>query len=377
MIYAFKNLPEDVVRIIYAFCIDKREHWDKVTEQFFKGGFNRNNLRILSFIREQKKLCRRFWSSNRLELTGFTQWNSITRRRELCPFDYRFGEWNIKNKSVVVCFTTGNGYISKFSGKNPVSTWLKNINKFETVASNTWVYMYSGGQKALLDYLPKEKNNFGIKFQSAFYKKRYHMLEKKRKKRAHLEKANLFIEERRKLKKMCGFEQGQQVILSFNMPVPIMGTTLKFYRGSVVQIFLKQHRDNGRLIFSKPKGKYEFDNEAVDNYIGEIQIKIQFEDGEHINYTSEKLASRIEISNKELGEAEKGDFIRGWLTLNVKMTRHHLEKITISGTQYYLEKVHSQDESICILDEKFNIVGRISNSQHESHCHIQSIHNSC
>jgi len=343
MIYAF-NLPEEIVRLIYAFCIDKREHWDKVTEQFFKGGFNRKNLRILPFIREQKKMCKHSWLADRPELEGFTQWNPVSRKIEQCPFDYRFGEWSIKTKSVMVCFNTITGDVHKISSKKPVSRWLKNVDKFEVAHGQTL-------------YLPKEKNNFGIKFESAFYKKRAHMREKKRRKKAHLEKTNRFIEERRQLKKMCGFELQQQIVLSFHMPEPILESTQKFYRGSIVQIFLRQHRDNGRLIFSKPKGK--FDN-AVDNYIGQTWIAVKFEDGEIRRYTPEKLAARINQTNTLL----KGDLalVRGWYTSEVVGYGCSFEQITIEGVQCYISKFEAaltSWTSLLIFDKKFRVVGKI------------------
>ena len=53
----FERLPNELVQHIYEFCIDKRIHWDKVTEQFFKGGFNRKNLKIFPFIEKQKEKC--------------------------------------------------------------------------------------------------------------------------------------------------------------------------------------------------------------------------------------------------------------------------------------------------------------------------------
>ena len=345
MIYAF-NLPEEIVRLIYAFCIDKREHWDKVTEQFFKGGFNRKNLRIIPFIREQKKMCKYSWLADRPELEGFTQWNPVSRKIEQCPFDYRFGEWSIKTKSVMVCFNTITGDVHKTSSKKPVSRWLKNVDKFEV----------AHGQPL---YLPKEKNNFGIKFESAFYKKRAHMREKKIKKKAHLKKANLFIEERRQLKKMCGFELKQHIVLSFHMPVPILGSTQKFYSGSIVQIFLRPHRDNGRLIFSKPKGKYEFDNDAVDNYIGQTLIAVKFEDGEIRSYTPEKLAARINQTNTLL----KGDLalVRGWYTAEGCQYCGSFEKITIKGVQRYINKEAALTSwtRLLIFDKKFRVVGEI------------------
>jgi len=361
MIYTF-NLPEDVVRIIYAFCIDKRVNWDKVKEQFLKGGFNRKNLRILPFIKEQKKKCLEFWFNKRPELDKYNrmEWNSIKKSFELCPFEYQ-REWDIKKKNAVVALKTKHGTKVLFSSKNPVSIWLKNINKFEATAkkcdslSHVW-------SKSFLDYLPKEKNNFGIKFKSEFYKKRAIMRGKKRDKKAHLEKANRFIEERRKLKKMCGFKFNQSVALFFNMNDSLLGSNIKFYMGHVVYIFLKQHRNNGRLIFSKPKGAYEFDNDAVDNYIGETWIQIRFEDGENRVYTPENLTRRI-IQSNEMIDSNK-NFVRGWYTL-CSQRKYRLGKITIKGLQYYMKKKEGGNTMVVLDKKNLNVVGEIRETEGE------------
>ena len=359
-IYNIFDLPEDVVRIIYAFCIDKRVNWDKVKEQFLKGGFNRKNLKILPFILEQKKKCLSFWFDKRPELDKYhrMEWNSIKKSFELCPFEYR-REWDIKKKNAVVALRTKHGTKVLFSSKNPVSIWLKNINKFEAV--NYWGPSYNTAPHPS-NYLPKEKNRFGIKFESAFYKKRAIMRGKERDKKAHLEKANRFIEERRKLKKMCGFKFNQSVALFFNMNDSVLGSDIKFYMGNVVHVFLKQHRNNGRLIFSKPKGAYEFDNDAVDNYIGETWIKIRFEDGENILYTPENLTRRIIQSNEMIDNMANKNFVRGWYTSS-SQRKYGLGKITIKGLQYYMKK---EGENTMVLDKKsLNVVGEIRETEGE------------
>lgn len=363
MIYTF-NLPEDVVRIIYAFCIDKRVNWDKVKDQFLKGGFNRKNLRILPFIEEQKKKCLEFWFNKRPELDKYhrMEWNSIKKSFELCPFEYR-REWDIKKKSAVVALRTKHGTNVHFSSKNPVSIWLKNINKFEATAKKCYRVLSFWPKKSFLDYLPKEKNRFGIKFESAFYKERAIMRGKKRDKKAHLEKANRFIEERRKLKKMCGFEFNQSVVLFFNMNDSVLGSDIKFYMGNIVDVFLKQHRNNGKLIFSKPKGVYEFDNDAVDNYIGETWIKIRFEDGEKRLYTPENLTRRI-IQSNEMIDSNK-NFVRGWYALNDKKSRRSLDKITIKGLQYYMKKKEGENTMVVLDKKSLNVVGEIRETDGE------------
>ena len=367
----FLNLSEDIVRLIYAFCIDKREHWNKVQEQFFKGGFVRKNLRILPFIRAQEKLCKRLWLSDRPELSELKMWNPITRTRELCPFDYK-REWDIKNKSAAVRFTTRYGFdMDKLSGNKPVSRWLKNIDKFEETVSQSVPFYIEYG---VLDYLPKKKNNFGIQFKSPFYKKRAEKNRKKRVKKEELEKENLFIEERRELKKkMCGVKLDQHVVLAFNMVgEKPQGWEIKFYRGNVKEISLKQHRNNGRLVFSKPKGK-AINNDTVDNYIGEVQIKIRFEDGDVRCYSPEILLDRLQKTRKSLTSLpEKYGFICGWVTSRFNWARHVtsyrsagkdycsncLEKITINGIRYYIthgKKSECNNQNI-LLNEKFELV---------------------
>jgi hypothetical protein len=386
MFNIFLSLPEDIVRLIYAFCINKREHWDKVREQFFKGGFVRKNLRVLPFIRAQEKLCKRLWLSDRPELSELKMWNPITRTRELCPFDYK-REWDIKNKNAMVRFTTRYGFdMDKLSGKNPVSRWLKNIDKFESVAH----YQYL----EKLDYLPKKKNNFGVKFESPFYKKRAEKNRKKKVKKEELEKENLFIEERRELKKkMCGVTLHQHVVLPFNMlGKEILGCRMKFYRGNVKEISLKQHRNNGRLIFSKPKGK-ALDSDTVDNYIGEVQIKIRFEDGEVKCYSPERLLERLQQGHKDLTSSlKKYGFIRGWITSRFNWAGHvscHrsagkdycsncLEKFTINGTRYYIthgSKSECKNQNI-LLNEKFEFLVEITdlkNCSEMGHCFLTSL----
>ena len=203
-IYNILDLPQDIVRLIYMFCIDKRENWDKVGEQFLKGGFNRKNLRIIPFIQRQKKMCAETWLGSRPELDGYSEWNPATRMRELCPFSYDNDGWSIKRKCAIVYFRTrGEGFNKIYSSRNPVSKWLQNIDKFETAAVNWRRYkLFIPSNKTPLDYLPKEKNKFGIKFESLFYKKRAVMLQKKREKKAHLKK-QMCLSQRDENSKKC------------------------------------------------------------------------------------------------------------------------------------------------------------------------------
>jgi len=196
-----------------------------------------------------------------------------------------------------------------------------------------------------------------------------------------LEKENLFIKERRELKKkMCGVTLHQHVVLAFNMlGEEILGWQVKFYRGNVKEISLKQHRDSrGVLIFSKPKGK-ALTEDTVDNYIGEVQIKIRFEDGEVRCYSPERLLERLQQIHKNLTSSlEKYGLIRGWITSRFNWARHVslsrsagkdycskcLEKFTINGTQYYIthdNKSECKNPNI-LLNEKFEFVIEIIDS---------------
>lgn len=361
------NLPQDVIRLIYAFCIDKRENWNKVREQFLKGGFNQKNLYILPYIQRQKEMCLETWLFTRPELNEFAQWDWATSKMKVCFFKYDNEGWSIKKKCAVVYFKNKTNIIKKYSSRNPVSKWLKNINKFENAVKNSTSFSPYFSNKTILNYLPKEKNKFGIKFESLFYKKRAVIIQKKRKRKAQLEKVNLFIEERRNLKKICGFEKKQLVVLSFNMPNDILGSKLKFYTGVISDVFFKRHRDHaGRLIFLKPKGKYVFDNDAIDNYIGETHISVRFEDGEVRNYTPEKLLSRIQQSMGELDlEIKKGGIIRGWYkpSLDLKGNSCLYEKVTIKDVQCYVRKKKATDDNsentMLVFDQKCKMIGKI------------------
>ena len=87
-----------------------------------------------------------------------TLWNSVTRRHELCSFS-NLVNWNIKDKHAVVTFRTSGRSLNKWSGKDPVSKWLKNISKFET----------SHPEYAKETYLPQMQSPIKVKCLSKFY----------------------------------------------------------------------------------------------------------------------------------------------------------------------------------------------------------------
>ena len=279
------SLPIEIIRHIYEFCIDKRLNWEKLTQQFLKGGFNRKNLKLNGFLQKEHWCAKRIWEASRPELYWW--------KRNI-NFDYRYGEWSIKKKFVVVTFTTSRGLRNIWSAKEPVSRWLKNIKKFET----------SYPKYAVESYLPNSPSPIKIKGVSKFYVDLRAQNKIKRKKEREKKAATLFMEERKQLKlNNCNFKKLQKVLLSFTMP----SGKLKFYKGYISRIYLHQHRGgNGyRKIFSAPRGKNRFNMLNVDNYIGEVRITVRFEDSELRQYSSERLTERIQTSAREKQAQEK------------------------------------------------------------------------
>jgi len=216
----FYRLPEELILIILSFAgIDKKTNMDKVLDQFIKGGFNRKNLNINQYLDKQYWFAKQFWLSTRQELSGaVTEWNSVTLKRQVCPFEYMNGEWSIKWKMVRVTFTKSrwvDGHLvqkfrQKQSSKNPVSKWLQNIEKFET-AHPTYA-----------TYLSERKNIFNIKCISKFYKERSEKSKKKlarslkfqqNKKKSQDLLTEVFNIKLESAKNQYGFEVGQEVLI--------------------------------------------------------------------------------------------------------------------------------------------------------------------
>lgn len=291
------KIPSEIVQHIYEFCIDKRIYWNKVTKQFLKGGFYRKNLKAHSYLKKQNWCCKKFWNSYRPELSGEVT-TLINNKREPCSFDYRYGEWSIKTKQVIVTFKMRRSFRNRWSSKDPVSKWLKNIKKFETEAAGARYITLTDFKEMYLEYLPKEKNNFGIKFKSQFYKDRAKKLEKEKIKQEDIKKADSFIEERKLLKLVNSpfVVNLSTVNLAFTVPGQNK-YKIQFYKGRVIGKRFQQYRDgNNRLIFKKPRGNNKFIPDIVDNYIGELYITVRFEDNEIRHYTIEKLLLRIQVS---------------------------------------------------------------------------------
>ena len=300
-----RKIPSEIIKHIYEFCIDKRIFWNKVTHQFIKGGFYRKNLKLTSFIGKQNEYCRKFWLSNRPELFGkVTKWNSLTNKTEPCEFNYN-GEWSKKTKQVVVTFITPSGLRNRYSGRDPVSKWLKNINKYETAAKKTHVFMNDSLTQKNLEYLPKEKKNFGIKFNSEFYKERVKKRERQRERQEEIKRGNMFIKKRKFIiwKRSPFIINYTTVNLLFTPCYDSYKYT--FYKGKVIDSWFRKYRDdNNRLVFKKPRGKYKFDPKVVDNYIGEERYVVKFEDGDIRHYSIEYLLKRIIISKQRMLKQE-------------------------------------------------------------------------
>ena len=292
----FNNLPKDIMQIIFEFCNDKVDNWNKLNQQFLKGGFNRKNLKLKKYLENQSWCAKKYWRASRPDISGSVrEWNPVSRTWTVCPFTY-FGEWDIIIRRALVTFTRkkwiGNQVIGTqqqhlSSAMEPVSKWLTNIKKFETI----------NPEFAKRTYLPANPHPIKITRNSKFYIDLHEKKEKKNKKEYEKKKANLYMSERNQMKiNNCIFKKGMSLSLSFTLP----SGNLHFYKGLVSEIYLHQHRDhNGRIIFSQPRGSNRFNALEVDNYIGRVEIKVMFEDGDVSSYTPEALLRRMGTSGLE------------------------------------------------------------------------------
>ena len=119
------HLPADMLCHIYEFDSFKYDGWNAVSSQFMKGGFIRKSLNIKIYLKREKWCARKFWTAKRLNLYPIKNEVYILKK-----------EWDCKNKSALYeyAYTLDSGRISRRiveSGANPVSKWLKNIERFE------------------------------------------------------------------------------------------------------------------------------------------------------------------------------------------------------------------------------------------------------
>ena len=130
----FHNLPDELQLLIFSFdptFIQRfRVALNKVNEQFYKGGFYRKNLSVNTYIKSQEWCCGKYWRSKHPEMY-------LNRQdRRMYPV---IEEWDVK-KAKAICAVYYHEWSSNYpgirhlisSGANPVSTWIKNIKKFET-----------------------------------------------------------------------------------------------------------------------------------------------------------------------------------------------------------------------------------------------------
>ena len=103
----------------------------KVNDQFYKGGFYRKNLRVDRYIKKQEWCCRKFWRSKHPEMLT----DNRNDRRKIPVIK----EWDVK-KAKAICAVYYREHWSRPpltirhllpSGATIVSTWIKNIKKFE------------------------------------------------------------------------------------------------------------------------------------------------------------------------------------------------------------------------------------------------------
>ena len=156
------NLPQDIQRYIYEFCYDKWENMDKVLNQFLKGGFNRINYNIKKFIKKEKKLA------------------------------INAGKY-------------------RYSRKSRVTSWLRNIERFENTYPEVATYL--------------SKKEFEINFKIAL-KTRNEIKEKKLHiKNEHIRAGKLYEKCKKDLKQqfLTEYYYGQEFSLPINALRPING----------------------------------------------------------------------------------------------------------------------------------------------------------
>jgi len=73
----FFNLPDELQLLIHSFDpthIDTfKDNLKKLNDEFYKGGFYRNSLNIIGYVKYQDRWCRRYCASG-LRLTPVKSW---------------------------------------------------------------------------------------------------------------------------------------------------------------------------------------------------------------------------------------------------------------------------------------------------------------
>jgi len=133
----FYRLPYELQLKIFSFDPTFMQRFKtslaKVNDQFYKGGFHRKSLRVDLYIKKQEWCCRKFW---RAKHPNMLQDNRLDRRKH--PI---IEEWDVK-KAKAICAVYYREHSSRPpltikhllpSGATIVSSWIKNIKKFEEV----------------------------------------------------------------------------------------------------------------------------------------------------------------------------------------------------------------------------------------------------
>ena len=134
----FYQLPEEIIRVIFEYCMDKREKWDRVNKQFLKGSFIRDVAMMIPKTHNQRERWLQRWLSYHSVINKrFTQWDALrpSMNNDCVGTNNNLSiiaEWSIKTAQAT-CGNYRNGVLRNTisSGANPVTEWLENIKGFE------------------------------------------------------------------------------------------------------------------------------------------------------------------------------------------------------------------------------------------------------
>ena len=132
------KLPEEIIRTIFKFCIDKRENWNRVNEQFLKGFFIRDIVKVIpTGLHQRKRWLKKWLNEHYIIDKKCSQWECLRPSMNIKAIGWNnnlpiITEWDLKTAQAT-CGVYINGELQKTisSGSNPVTEWLKNIKEFE------------------------------------------------------------------------------------------------------------------------------------------------------------------------------------------------------------------------------------------------------
>ena len=298
------NLPQEIQRYIYEFCSDKWENMNKVINQFLKGGFNRIHYNIKRFIKNEKKLA-----------------------------------INAKNY--------------KNSRKSEVTSWLRNIKKFENTHPEEANYL--------------NKKELEIKIKIALKTRKEKEEEKLRISNERIRERKISTKCERELKKefLTEYYYGQELRLPINVLIPSMTSSVSLREDEtmdcdictckIVDVYCYNKSGSGFGIDEEYK-KMRFNEKWVKQHIV-LNVELRFNNGLRRYYNVSFFKQRIELS-KHYG-VEK--------TQNWKFTGEELELdiIEIKNCKYiYDEKgiyagiknllLNTETQPIGIYDKKID-----------------------